>query len=56
MQFTVEVTPEHIRVSRGGLSTWQFQVPDTSYRGGYFSLTKNYRKGPPVRFRSVTVS
>jgi glycerophosphoryl diester phosphodiesterase len=56
MQFTVEVTPEHIRVSRGGLSTWQFEVPDTSYRGGYFSLTKNYRKGPPVRFRSVTIS
>jgi glycerophosphoryl diester phosphodiesterase len=56
MQFTVDVSPESIRVSRGGLSKWQFEVPDTTYRGGYFSLCKNYRKGPPVRFRSVSVS
>jgi hypothetical protein len=56
MQFTVDVTPDRIRVSRTGRSTWQFEVPDTTYRGGYFSLCKNYRKGPPVRFRAVTIS
>ena len=56
MQFTVEVSPERIRVSRQGLSKWQFEVPDTSYRGGYFSLCKNYRKGPPIRFRAVSVA
>jgi glycerophosphoryl diester phosphodiesterase len=56
MQFTVEVSPDRIRVTRQGLNRWQFEVPETSYRGGYFSLCKNYRKGPPVRFRAVSVA
>jgi len=52
----VDVTPETITVRREGLDTWTFTVEDSRYRGGYFSLTKNYASGPPVQFRAVTVS
>jgi glycerophosphoryl diester phosphodiesterase len=56
MKFTVRVSPDRISVGREGLDIWDFEVRDSKYRGGYFSLCKNYDEGPPVQFRSITVS
>lgn len=52
----VLVSPERILVSRKGPSTWRFEVEDASYRGGYFSLCKNYPTEVPVQFREISVS
>jgi len=54
--FTITVSPDGIRVARVGLDRWSISVPDTTYRGRYFSLCKNYYEGPGVQFRSVSVS
>ncbi|MGI3785395.1 MAG: glycerophosphodiester phosphodiesterase [Janthinobacterium lividum] len=56
MTFEVTVTPERVRILRKGLPTWQFEVDDVTYRGGYFSLCKNYAAELPVEFRSISIA
>ncbi len=55
MRLVVDVRPESIAVSRTDGAGWQAMVADDSYRGGYFSLTKNYSGGPDVEFRSISL-
>lgn len=56
MEFQVDVSPDSIRIARldGGRAV--ASVDDTSEKGKYFSLCKNYGGQPGVEFRRVTVS
>lgn len=55
MEFQVEVSPDLIRIARldGGHAV--AAVDDSSGKGRYFSLCKNYSGQPGVEFRHVTV-
>jgi glycerophosphoryl diester phosphodiesterase len=56
-RFEVSIIPEGIMVTRFGDSgEWTVQSSDPGFRGGYFSLTKNYDGGPAVEFRNVWTS
>lgn len=55
MKFRIDISPTSIRCRRtdgkGGVITADSDV----YRGGYFSLCRNYYGFPPVEFRGVVV-
>ncbi|GER22669.1 hypothetical protein NCCP1664_11660 [Zafaria cholistanensis] len=67
LRLSIDVTPEQITVSRlpgseaagsdpaGAAAGASVSVRDSTYRGGYFSLCRNYDGGPPVEFRSIHV-
>jgi len=62
LRLAVDVTPQQITVSRlagpdtaGTAVEASVTVQDSAYRGGYFSLCRNYPGGPPVEFRSISV-
>jgi len=52
----VTVAAAGIRVWRVDGAGWALDSPDTSYRGRYFWLCKNYDAGLPVEFRSIAVT
>lgn len=54
-RLTVEVTAATITVRRTGDLRWKVMVRDTSFRGGYTWLGKNYHAGPDVQFRRISV-
>ncbi|TDW30244.1 glycerophosphodiester phosphodiesterase [Cryobacterium psychrophilum] len=56
IRLQITVTPGGIRVSRVDGVGWSLDSSDTSYRGQYFWLCKNYYAGPPVEFRSISVT
>lgn len=53
IQLALEVTSERILCTRQGDPSWTLTSNDTAHRGGYFSLTKNYRSSTTVQFRDV---
>ncbi|MCU1573166.1 MAG: hypothetical protein JWO93_1248 [Micrococcaceae bacterium] len=55
MQFRIEVNPGNIRCGRIDGTGWSFTAESSVYRGGYFSLCRNYYDYPPVEFRGVSV-
>lgn len=55
MQFRVQLGPQNIRVERIDGGGWALSVDDATFRGGYFSLCRNYNEGPAAEFRGVTV-
>ncbi|WP_104091144.1 glycerophosphodiester phosphodiesterase family protein [Arthrobacter sp. GMC3] len=55
-ELSVAVASSGITFSRTDGNFQQGFAPDATYRGGYFSLGKNYPGGPPVEFKSVNVS
>ncbi|WP_111721547.1 glycerophosphodiester phosphodiesterase family protein [Homoserinimonas sp. OAct 916] len=56
ISLTITVSSAQIAVKRTGESTWSVQSSDTSYRGGYIWLCKNYADGPPVEFRRIRIT
>ncbi|WP_345068412.1 glycerophosphodiester phosphodiesterase [Leifsonia kafniensis] len=56
VRLDVEVNGNVIRILRLDGDGWSFEVKDSTYRGGYFWLCKNYVGGPGVQFRSIVVS
>lgn len=56
MKFQVRVTPDEIRIERSDGQGWAATSTDKVYRGGYFSLCRNYSGGPAVQFRAVSAS
>lgn len=56
MQFQVDVSPDSIRIARLDEGGAVASVDDSSEKGRYFSLCKNYSGQPGVEFRHVTVS
>ena len=56
LSFKVDVSPDSLRFSRLDGSGWAGVAAERSYRGGYFSLTRNYAEDFPVEFRNVSVS
>lgn len=55
MRFKIDVTPPSIRFSRLDGDGWSGVTMDRKYRGGYFSLCKDYPEPVPVHFRNVIV-
>lgn len=55
MEMELTVSPRGVSCSRQGRDPWTLDSEDTRYRGGYFSLTKNYRGPTGVEFRGVSV-
>lgn len=55
MRFAIEVAPSSIRFSRQDGSGWSGLAIDHKYRGGYFSVCKNYPAPVPVHFRNLSV-
>lgn len=56
MRFQIVVTPAGIRLSRVDGAGWALDSADTSYRGQYFWLCKNYPAGPGVEFRAISIT
>ena len=56
MSFRLDLAPDGIRYSRLDGEGWAGMSPDRRYRGGYFSLCRNYAEATPVEFRAVKVS
>ena len=64
LRLTVKVTPEQIIVARWPMPGEEFEVRvfdlmvvnNQDFRGGYFSLCKNYSDGPAVEFRSISAA
>lgn len=56
IRFAVEVTPASVRFSRLDGAGWSGMTMDREYRGGYFSLCKDYPDPVPVQFRNIRVS
>lgn len=57
MRYEVRVMPSAISVSRldgRGNANWTVTSSSNTYRGGYFSLCRNYQGTPAVEFRSVS--
>lgn len=53
-RFEVSVVPEGIIATRfSDTADWTARSSDSAFRGGYFSLIKNYDAGPPVEFRNL---
>nr|WP_269437536.1 glycerophosphodiester phosphodiesterase [Arthrobacter zhangbolii] len=55
LSFRVDISPDSLRFSRLDGAGWAGMAVERSYRGGYFSLTRNYAEGFPVEFRRVAV-
>ncbi|MBG0738338.1 hypothetical protein IV500_02690 [Paeniglutamicibacter antarcticus] len=55
MRFRIEITPTTIRCSRLDGKGATISANSDVYRGGYFSLNRNYYDFPPVEFRGITV-
>ena len=55
MHFRIDVAPPSIRFSRLDGAGWSGVTMDRKYRGGYFSLCKNYPEPVPVHFRNLSV-
>lgn len=56
MSFRIDLAPDGVRYSRLDGEGWAGMSPDRRYRGGYFSLTRNYAEDAPVEFRAVRVT
>lgn len=56
MRFKIDLGPVDISVRRTDGEVISGVVSDSTYRGGYFGLTKNYKGRQPVEFRQVTVA
>ncbi|MFD1212067.1 glycerophosphodiester phosphodiesterase [Arthrobacter sp. GCM10027362] len=56
MSFWVDVTPATVGFARTDGTGWRDIVRHQEFRGGYFSLTKNYDGDAPVEFRKVAAS
>lgn len=56
MRFRVEMTDYNVSVVRTDGSSRRVTSYDRTYRGGYFSLTRNYAEGPSVQFRAISVA
>lgn len=56
MRFRVDVTPREITFTRLDGAGASGVATDSSFRGGYFGLNKNYQGKRPVEFRQVEVS
>lgn len=52
----VDVGPAGIKISRNDSLGWSSQIDDSTYRGGYISLGKNYSGPVPVEFKDVSVT
>lgn len=55
MSFKIDIAPDSIRYSRLDGAGWSGLASDRKYRGGYFSLCRNYPEDAPVEFRSIKV-
>ena len=55
MSFRIDVDPDSIRYSRLDGAGWAGVTSNRKYRGGYFSLARNYSEDCPVEFRNVKV-
>lgn len=55
LTFRVDVAPDSLRFTRLDGAGWAGLAVERTYRGGYFSLTRNYAADFPVEFRKVTV-
>ena len=56
MSFKIDMAPDAVRYSRLDGRGWAGIAPDRRYRGGYFSLSRNYADDFPVEFRNVKVT
>ena len=56
LTFRVDVAPDSLRFSRLDGAGWAGLAVERTYRGGYFSLTRNYAADFPVEFRNVKVT
>lgn len=56
MTFKIDIDPDSIRYSRLDGAGWSGATSNRKYRGGYFSLARNYSEDCPVEFRSVKVT
>lgn len=56
LSFRVDIAPDSIRFSRLDGAGWAGLAAERTYRGGYFSLTRNYAADVPVEFRKVSVT
>jgi hypothetical protein len=56
MRFRVDVSPQEITFTRLDGTVTSAAARNSSHRGGYFGLTKNYSGKQPVEFRQVEVS
>lgn len=56
MSFKIDIAPDSIRYSRLDGAGWAGIAGDRRFRGGYFSLSRNYSDDFPVEFRSVKVT
>ncbi|MCQ2001746.1 glycerophosphodiester phosphodiesterase [Arthrobacter zhaoxinii] len=55
MSFKIDIDPDSIRYSRLDGAGWAGSTSNRKYRGGYFSLARNYSEDCPVEFRGVKV-
>lgn len=56
MRFRIQVSDTELRIERDDGTGWLLTAEDTKFRGGYFSLCRNYDDGPATQFRSVAVT
>lgn len=56
MQFRIRVSPTIVVVERNDADGWVLSAGDNAFRGGYFSLCRNYDGGPAVQFQAIAVS
>ena len=56
LTFRVDIAPDSVRFSRLDGAGWAGLAAERTYRGGYFSLTRNYAADFPVEFRKVSVT
>ena len=56
MSLKIDIDPDSIRYSRLDGAGWAGITSNRKYRGGYFSLARNYADDCPVEFRSVKVT
>lgn len=56
MSFRIDVSAEDVRCTRLDAGGGTFTARTDVYRGGYFSLCRNYYEYPPVEFRGISVA
>lgn len=56
LSFRVDIAPDSVRFSRLDGAGWAGLAAERTYRGGYFSLTRNYSADFPVEFRKVSIT
>ncbi|WP_146363562.1 glycerophosphodiester phosphodiesterase [Arthrobacter yangruifuii] len=56
LSFKIDISPDSLRFSRLDSLGWAGMAVERSYRGGYFSLTRNYAEDFPVEFRTVAIT